>query len=103
LERKKGKIKSVSAINYAQHFCAQFSQQDPNLAFKSQVSEKKNLSVSFSISQDTHINMPKASKSRSKKIDTPLRQRKFAVPEKQVLEKIVTDGDEITVSTTQFL
>lgn len=44
--------------------------------------------------------MPKASKtkSRSKKIDTPLRQRKFAVPEKQVLEKIVTNGDEITVS-----
>lgn len=41
--------------------------------------------------------MPKASKSRSKKVDTPLRQRKFAVPEKEVLEKIVTKGDEITV------
>lgn len=41
--------------------------------------------------------MPKASKSRSKKVDTPLRQRKFAVPEKEVLEKIVTHGDEITV------
>lgn len=44
--------------------------------------------------------MPKASKSksRSNKIDTPLRQRKFAVPEKEVLEKIVTKDDEITVS-----
>ncbi len=43
--------------------------------------------------------MPKASKSKrgSKKIDTPLRQRKFAVPEKEVLEKIVTQEGEITV------
>lgn len=41
--------------------------------------------------------MPKASKSRSKKVDTPLRQRKFAVPEKQVLERVVVKDDEITV------
>lgn len=41
--------------------------------------------------------MPKASKSRSNKVDTPLRQRKFAVPEKQVLERVVVKNDEITV------
>ncbi|KAI8984313.1 ribosome biogenesis protein SLX9-domain-containing protein [Mycotypha africana] len=43
--------------------------------------------------------MPKATKtSRSKKAAerTPLRNRKFAVSEKEVLERIVTDGDQIT-------
>lgn len=43
--------------------------------------------------------MPKATRaSRSKKVDTPLRQRKFAVPQKQVLEKVVTQDEEISVS-----
>jgi hypothetical protein len=42
--------------------------------------------------------MPKASKtSRSRKVETPLHQRKFAVSEKQVLEKIVTDEEKIEV------
>jgi len=43
--------------------------------------------------------MPKATRaSRSKKVDTPLRQRKFAVPQKQVLEKVVTQNEEISVN-----
>jgi hypothetical protein len=47
--------------------------------------------------------MPKATRtSRSKKVDTPLRQRKFAVPEKQVLEKVVTQDEEISVSLNYF-
>ncbi|KAI8877513.1 hypothetical protein K501DRAFT_337368 [Backusella circina FSU 941] len=42
--------------------------------------------------------MPKAAKakSKSKKVDTPLRQRKFAVSEKEVIEKIVINGQEIS-------
>ncbi|KAI8047074.1 ribosome biogenesis protein SLX9-domain-containing protein [Gilbertella persicaria] len=41
--------------------------------------------------------MPKATRSRSlKKADTPLRQRKFAVSEKQVLERIVTEEEQIS-------
>jgi len=53
--------------------------------------QNKNLSQS--------IKMPKATRaSRSKKVDTPLRQRKFAVPQKQVLEKVVTQDEEISVS-----
>ncbi|KAG2212237.1 hypothetical protein INT47_001596 [Mucor saturninus] len=40
--------------------------------------------------------MPKATRNRSKKIETPLRQRKFAVPEKQVLERVVVKEDQIT-------
>lgn len=47
--------------------------------------------------------MPKASKSRSKKVDTPLRQRQFAVPEKQVLEKVVITDDAITVITNNCI
>jgi hypothetical protein len=44
-------------------------------------------------------NMPKAArlKSKAKKLDTPLRQRKFAVSEKEVLEKLVVNGEEISV------
>lgn len=46
--------------------------------------------------------MPKASRSkgRSNKSDTPLRGRKFAVPQKQVQEKVVATEEEITVSST---
>jgi hypothetical protein len=43
--------------------------------------------------------MPKASRtSRSKKVDTPLRQRKFAVPEKQVIEKVVVENEDVSVN-----
>ncbi|KAI8645934.1 ribosome biogenesis protein SLX9-domain-containing protein [Parasitella parasitica] len=43
--------------------------------------------------------MPKVSRSsRSKKVDTPLRQRNFAVPDKQVLEKVVIENEEISVA-----
>ncbi|KAI7904702.1 ribosome biogenesis protein SLX9-domain-containing protein [Cokeromyces recurvatus] len=39
--------------------------------------------------------MPKISRSKSKKVENPVRLRKFAVSEKEVLEKIVTDNGEI--------
>ncbi|KAI9473871.1 MAG: ribosome biogenesis protein SLX9-domain-containing protein [Benjaminiella poitrasii] len=40
--------------------------------------------------------MPKVSRSsRSKKVENPLRLRKFAVSEKEVLEKIVSDNGEL--------
>lgn len=43
--------------------------------------------------------MPKASKSsRAKKSNTSITHRKFAVSQKEVLEKIVTDDGEIKVS-----
>ncbi|KAI7861769.1 ribosome biogenesis protein SLX9-domain-containing protein [Spinellus fusiger] len=47
--------------------------------------------------------MPKAQRtsSRLKAKDTPLRLRKFAVNEKQVIEKIVVEGDQVTAVPAQ--
>ena len=44
--------------------------------------------------------MPKATRKSARKAETPLRQRKFAVAEKEVLERIVTEGDQISVNMT---
>ncbi|KAI8378646.1 ribosome biogenesis protein SLX9-domain-containing protein [Choanephora cucurbitarum] len=45
--------------------------------------------------------MPKATRKSARKAETPLRQRKFAVAEKEVLERIVTEGDQISTVSAQ--
>ncbi|KAI8327087.1 ribosome biogenesis protein SLX9-domain-containing protein [Blakeslea trispora] len=47
--------------------------------------------------------MPKAARKSIRKTETPLRQRKFAVSEKEVVERIVTEGDQISTVSAQTM